>query len=84
VNTTQINDQSLIEEHPQIIITSEIENLTTLVGEVPMNSETKGKVVVFAIITHVIISPPSIVNGEKASRPFIESVTDAVKGEVIQ
>jgi len=64
VDPTQINNESIVDENPQIVIPSELESLSSLVekGSVQLH----GKVVVFVILE---VAPSSVVDGIKVIAP---------------
>jgi hypothetical protein len=85
VNTSQINHQFGIEVYPQVIISSEREDLSTLVREMSVNLKTEGEVVVLALgFTLVVIFPTLVINGEELSVVSIKSTTERRKSKIVE
>lgn len=62
-HTTTVKDTVYI--HPHIIITSEFENLSSLVSESEVSLETVSVVVLYSFAVRTVVSPSNVVKGEE-------------------
>jgi len=80
---TQINDQTIVDVYPHIIITSEFENLTSGVSKSEVSLETVSVIVVLSSTVGAVVFPTNVIKGEeRVVGVFVDSRSNASEGQV--